>query len=132
MIPNIPELTTTLKEVTKPSRDYQVTSTKDRIQGYVDGIEAVKQAIYFILNTERYEFPVYSWQYGVELIDLIGKPPQVIVPEIKRRIRDALTADDRILSVDDFEFEFNKKKVHVSCVATTIYGDLLVEREVDI
>ena len=132
MIPNIPELTTTLKEVTKPSRDYQVTSTKDRIQGYVDGIEAVKQAIYFILNTERYEFPVYSWQYGVELIALIGKPPQVIVPEIKRRIRDALTADDRILSVDDFQFEFNKKKVHVSCVATTIYGDLLVEREVDI
>lgn len=132
MIPNIPELTTTLKEVTKPSRDYQVISTKDRIQGYVEGIEAIKQAIYFILNTERYEFPVYSWQYGVELIDLIGKPPQVIVPEIKRRIRDALTADDRILSVDDFQFEFNKKKVHVSCVATTIYGDLLVEREVDI
>ena len=39
-----------------------------------DERDAVLQAVYLILNVERYAFPIYSRNYGSELSDLIGKP----------------------------------------------------------
>ena len=48
----------------QPSRTYRL---KDgRLQGCVDGREAVQQAIYCILNTERFDWLIYNWNYGVE------------------------------------------------------------------
>lgn len=40
--------------------------------GKVDGTEADRQAILKILNTERYENEIYSWNYGIETQDLRG------------------------------------------------------------
>ena len=37
----------------------------------MDETEAVRQAAIKILNTERYENEIYSWNYGIELKDLI-------------------------------------------------------------
>lgn len=39
----------------------------------MDGMEAVKQAVYKILQTERYKYVIYDWNYGVELEDLLEK-----------------------------------------------------------
>lgn len=132
MIPASSTLITTLEEVEIPSNTHKIIYSKDRVSGYTDELEAVKQAIYLILNTERYAFPIYSWDYGVEFSDLIGMNSSLAIPEIKRRITDALTQDDRIVSVDGFEFTINKKKVHCKFVVTTIYGNILNETEVDI
>lgn len=95
------------------------------LSGYVDGIEAVKQTIFLILNTERYECPIYSWDYGVELADLVGKPISYVSSEIQRRIIDALTYDDRIVGVSDFNFKITgKRQLFVSFCVRTIYGDV--------
>ena len=51
----------------------------------------------------------YSWNYGVELVELIGQPKEYALPEIKRCITEALLQDDRITAVDGFEFETGKK-----------------------
>ena len=58
----------------------------ERIIGQCDDVEAIKQAIYNILNTERYQYIIFSWDYGVELKDLFGKPIDYVMPEVERRI----------------------------------------------
>ena len=117
-------------EVEIPSKDYSLDRSKSKINGTVEDLEALKQTIYFILNTERYEHLIYSWNYGVELADLIGQPYSYVVPELERRITEALTQDERITGVSDFSFEKNKNKVHVAFVVLTIYGN--VESEVNV
>ena len=113
----------------EPSNTYQLHYDKNRIIGMTDEMEAMKQAIYKMLSTERYEFAIYS-DYGVELSDLIGKERSFVVPEIERRITDALLEDTRILSVGNFEFEFNKSKYLVTFEVGTIYGEIEIESEV--
>lgn len=136
MIPNIEILTTDIEEVEYPTETYNIEVRteleKDRINGYTDDLDAIRQAIYLILNTERYEFIIYSWDYGIELLDLIGKPMSYVMSELPRRIKEALTQDKRILDVVDFEFEKNKKKLHTTFKVVTEVGDISSELEVTI
>ncbi len=116
----------------QPSMTYKMNMDTGRIQGCADGLEAVKQAIYKILMTERYQYIMYSWNYGIELLDLFGEPVTYVCPELKRRISEALLWDNRIRSVDNFEFDFPQKGVvHVTFIAHTIFGDVSGEREVN-
>ena len=117
---------------TEPSETYQLDYEKNRIRGMVDGIDAVKQAIYKILNTERGQHIIYDDDYGAELTELIGKEKSYAVPEIERRITDALMRDDRILSVTNYRFEIEKRKYHVTFDVGTIFGELEIESEVTV
>lgn len=130
MIPQVDNDLLTLEVETQPSLTYALDIEHNRIRGKVDTIESLRQAIYLILNTERYEYLIYSWNYGVELRELIGKPKEYALPEIKRCITEALLQDDRITAVDGFEFETGKKTVRVTFTAHTIFGD--IESEVEI
>lgn len=131
MIPVVSELfTQSITEKEMPSKDYALNIDLGRVNGTVEGLEAVKQAIYFILNTERYEYLIYSWEYGVEFTDLIGRSHTFVIPEIERRITEALTQDDRISGVSDFEFEKTKTGLHVTFKVATKFGD--VESEVNV
>lgn len=111
-----------------PSRD----EDESEIKGKTDGIEAVQQAVYKILNTERYTYPIYSWDYGIELNDLFGQPIPWVYPELELRITDALTWDDRITSVTDFQFDNVKNDVHAKFTVNTIYGSFEEELTVGI
>ena len=114
------------------SRVSNVVTNDDRINGYVDGIDALIQAIYLILSTERYQFVIYSWDYGIELFDLIGQPMPYVMAELPRRIKDALTQDDRIEDVTDFEFEVMGKKLHTTFVVVSNLGNITTDLEVTI
>ena len=116
----------------QPSFTYKMQTDTKLVRGYIDGLEAVKQAIYKIIMTERYQYIMYSWNYGIELLDLFGEPVTYVCPELKRRISEALLQDDRIEEVDGFTFEFPQKGVvHVSFRVHTVFGDIQAEREVD-
>lgn len=116
--------------VEQPSYTHKIDLEKNGIFNYIDGIEAMKQAIYKIIFTERYQYPIYSWNYGIELEDLFGKPKSLVYSELKRRITEALLQDDRIKAVDDFVFGSKKGDVSVTFTASTIYGDIDFERTV--
>jgi hypothetical protein len=107
-------------------------SGMDRISGYIDDIDAVIQTIYLILSIERYEFIIYSWDYGVELVDLFGKPMPYVISELPRRIKEALIQDDRILDVVDFEFERNGKRLHTTFNVISTVGNISTALEVGI
>ncbi|MCM1299575.1 MAG: DUF2634 domain-containing protein [Firmicutes bacterium] len=117
----------------QPAYTYKMNASKERIQGYTDELEAVKQAVYKILLTERYGYVMYSGNYGTELKDLFGQPISYVCPELERRITEALTWDDRIDSVTDFEFDLREKgTVAASFKVNSIFGSFDAEREVKI
>lgn len=118
-----------IDESTEPSNTFFIDFEKGRISGFVDEREAVKQAIMLILNTERYKFLIYSWNYGVELEELIGTHPDIVEDEVERLISEALLQDDRITAVYDFEFSRNKDTLLVSFKVDSIYGDIGIETE---
>lgn len=99
--------------------------------GFIDDLKAMEQAVFCMLNTERSEHLIYSWDYGSELQDIIGMDTDIVLSEIERRVTEALMEDSRILSVDDFDFETNKKEVVCTFSVSTIYGDLEMEQEVE-
>ena len=118
---------------TQPAHTYRMLLDQALVRGYTDQLEAMKQAVYKILFTERYGYLIYSGNYGIELRDLFGQPVSYVCPELERRITEALTWDDRIESVTDFQFEFPKKGVvHVSFTVHTVFGDIKAERGVNV
>ncbi|MFC4355300.1 DUF2634 domain-containing protein [Chryseomicrobium palamuruense] len=117
----------------QPSLTYRMQIAQSFIIGTVDELEAVAQAIYKILNTERYQYVIYSWDYGIETLDLYGEPVTYVCPELVRRIKEALTQDSRILDVSAFSFDTSQKsKIHTTFLVNTIYGDVEAERVVTI
>lgn len=141
MIPNVNILMEEITDVTYPNRTYKIVIDKDeidnhdrqdRIIGHTDDLDAIKQSIYLILSTERYAFIIYSWDFGVELVDLIGQPMPYVMSELPRRITEALTQDDRIEDVVDFEFERNGKKLHTTFTVVTTAGNIPTELEVEV
>jgi phage baseplate assembly protein W len=135
VIPTIDLLTQEIEEVKFEGRTYKVevlNEGEDRINGFVDELESIKQAIYLILSTERYKYIIYSWDYGVELVDLIGKPIPYCMAEIPRRVKEALLVDNRIENVTDFQFEHKGKTLHTTFTVVTNVGKVETRLEVDI
>lgn len=105
-----------------------------RVKGNThDNLKAMEQVVFKILNTERYHHSnVYSDNYGVEFASLFGMPITYCIADIPRRIKEALTWDERITDVTNFDFSSNKGKVHVDFKVHTIFGDLNSSTEVNI
>lgn len=113
-----------------PSKTFRIE--ENRIVGYTDGLEAVRQAVEIALRVERFEWLIYSWNYGVELKKLFGKPMGLVKSKLKKQIKDALMRDDRITGVDAFSFETSGRKLHVTFTVHTVFGDLKGEKELDV
>ena len=133
MIPSTNDILSTDLEVEMmSSKNYKMNIEKNIINDYCDELESMKQVIYKILNTERYQYIIYSWNYGIELLDLYGEPVDYVCAELERRITEALTQDERIESVDDFEFDVTTKRtVNVLFIVHTIYGSIDIEKAVN-
>lgn len=104
----------------------------ETIVGRTDRLKAIEQAIYLILSVERYDYLIHSWNFGVELRDLFGQPVSYCLPEIKRRITEALLQDDRITEVYNFTFDVKKGRVAVAFRVKTIFGEIEATKEVEI
>lgn len=126
------DLAADFEVVRQPSKTYKLYMEEGRIAKQTDGLEAMKQAVYKILNTERYRYVIYSWNYGIELQDLFGMPLPYVYPELKRRITEALTWDDRIEDVSGFSFSHNRGEVAARFTVHTAVGSFETERTVKV
>lgn len=104
----------------------------DKIQGFTDELDALQQAIYKVLSTEKYEHPIYSFNYGIELDNLIGKDPAYVKIELMRRIKECLLQDERITNVNSFQFIINGDEMLCTFDVTSIYGTTSITKEVNI
>lgn len=117
----------------QPSRTFRLREETGRAAGLVDGLDAVRQAVRVALSVERYHWLIHSWQFGVELSDLFGKPLAYALPEIERRVREALLQDDRVSAVRDFTFTQGRGgRVTAVFTVETVFGDLRESTEVTI
>ena len=133
MIPQVENdgLTLDFEEVIEPSKNYKLLHDKNRCVGFIDDLEAMKQAIFLMLSVERYDHIIYTWNAGFESKDLFGKPTAYVASEVPRRIQECLLQDDRINKVDSFVVTTKKNNVHVAYTAHTIFGELTLKKEVE-
>ena len=91
----------------------------------VEGNEAIKVWVYKALLVPRYNYSIYSWNYGSELMDLIGKAytPQLTKSEAKRYIEEALKINPYILDVNVIDTDFKDSVLSANVKITTIYGE---------
>lgn len=125
-----PTTTTTVSQIITqdqlPSKTYAIDWDANSISGYVEGQDAVIQAMEKILRTDRFAYLIYSWQYGMEWNrdDL----EQSHVTALQTALSQALCQDARILSISDVAVEKSGRNgVHLTFTATTIYGSTTQE-----
>ncbi|GAA0240163.1 DUF2634 domain-containing protein [Metaclostridioides mangenotii] len=94
----------------------------------IEGNEALKVWIYKCIKTNRYEYEVYSWDYGTEISDLIGQryTKGLTESEANRYIKEALEVSPYITNVDTVNSNFEKDVLSASVKVTTIYGEVEV------
>lgn len=119
-----------LQEQTFEDKTYKLSGGK--IEGAVDRLDALKQCIYKVLSTEKYESPIYSFNYGIAWKELIGEERPYIRAEMKRMIQEALLQDDRIQEVDGFSFEFDGDTCRCSFSVQSVYGEIDIRKEVEV
>ena len=116
------------------SKTYKIDFSKNRINEKIDGLEALKQAIYCILNTIRYENIIFSHNYGSEVNSAIGLDYDLAKAEVKRYISEAILADDRFIEIQNYTTEkLTSDSMLISFDVLTEYGlTLNVEKEVGV
>ncbi len=129
MIPDASIDTTDLTpETIGTSKTYKISN--NTIQGYIDEQDALLQAIYKVLNTEKYEYPIYSFNYGIELENLIGQDKLYVQMELSRRIKECLLEDERITGVEKFSFVFSGDTILCTFDVESIYGTNTIRKVV--
>ena len=113
-------------------KTYKIDFKNNRISENIDGIESLERAINIILNVDRYSCLIYDWNFGSELLDLVGKNIEYVKTESKRLIKEALLQDDRIQDVSNFTFEQEKDNLLVSFLVSSIYGNIHKKVEVKV
>ena len=91
----------------------------------VEGNNAIKVWVYKALLTPRYNYSIYTWDYGSELLDLIGKAytPSLTKEEAKRLIKEALEINPYILEVEITDINFKDSLLSADIKIVTIYGE---------
>ena len=95
----------------------------------VEGNEAIKVWVYKAILTPRYNYSIYTWDYGSELLDLIGKAytPSLTKEEAKRLIKEALEINPYILEVEIADISFKDSLLSAVVKVKTIYeGEVIV------
>lgn len=112
-----------MEYVSRPTNTFIIDWSSCQIAGMDSGLTAMRQAVDIILQNERFEWQIYSSDFGSELEDLVGDEYDFIVSELPRRIEDALSIDERVLSVTNFSFS-NKGNGAMTCKfdVVTVFG----------
>lgn len=92
-------------DISYPSLTLGIDFERKKIIGLIDGLNAIRQAVFLILSTPRYEYAIYNFQYGCETESLLGLSAELAQSEIKRSVKEAVLTDDRIKSVQNFVFK---------------------------
>ncbi|WP_410769573.1 DUF2634 domain-containing protein [Fontibacillus sp. BL9] len=109
------------------SRTYGIDFTSGKATGVSDGLEAVKQAVYKILQTDRFAHLIYDTNYGSEISGLQGRSQGYVRAEIERRIREALLQDDRISAIENMQITIIGDAATANFTVVSIHGDFKQE-----
>lgn len=115
-----------------PSYTWKLDPNTDRIAGFVDELDAVQQAVFMTLKTERGKYEIYPDWFGIELQDLIGKPQSVVRAVLPSRIEDALIDDVRIQEIRDFDIKFVGTQCRARFTIDSVYGETQIDMDLEV
>lgn len=96
----------------------------NRIVGTADGHKAVAQAVEVMLLVERFRWQIYKPFFGMQWEGLLGNNPGYVAAELQRRIREAVTIDDRVTGISDFSYTISGDTMTAEVTVDTVYGPL--------
>ena len=114
----------------QPSLSWNINKETNRIEGTTDGLEAVRQAVEIILHVERFRWQIYKPYSGMEWDGLIGQDPGYVGAELQRRVIDALTVDDRVTGISDYDYTVDGSSLSAVFTVNTVYGSIAESVEV--
>ncbi len=121
------------EEETKTAKEYGIDFETGQLTGeIVEGAGAIKVWIWLALQTPRYRYYAYTWDYGHEFEDLVGQgyTEGYIETEAERMTEDCLLVNEDIQGISDFCAGMEGDTLSVSFTANTIYGDIEINRQV--
>lgn len=116
----------------KIPKEYEIDFKTGQLTGrIVEGVEAIKVWIWIVLQTPRYRYYIYSWDYGNEFEELIGRgySEEYINAEVQRMTEDCLLVNEHIESITDFSVGMENDQLTISFTANTIYGTIQFDNE---
>lgn len=111
----------------KTPKEYGIDFSTGQLTGkIVTGAEAIKVWIWLALQTPRYRYHIYTWDYGHEFEDLIGQgyTDEYIEAEAQRMTEDCLLINEHIESIKDFAISNENGTVAFCFTANTLYGEI--------
>ena len=110
-------------------KEYEFEFNNNRLTGkLLEGKAAIKMWIHKALLTKRYIYPIYSWDYGQDLEELIGQGYEhdFIKSEVERRIQDCLMVNEKITKCHSFEVDLINEQLQISFTAETKFGKVVI------
>ena len=94
----------------------------------VEGLEAVKVWLWLALQTDRYVFEQYSWNYGNDISTIIGSSPDpdYLALVAQKSITELVEQNPYIFGLHDFDIEIDGDKMNYSFVCETDFGEVEV------
>jgi len=120
----IPQNTYQTTGVKTETRDFRLLD--ENMGGLCDGKEALMGWIACVLSTERYTYPIFSHEYGVEY----DHRRVMSDAQIQNAIVLALEHDDRILGVRDFIITRKGESVSAAFTVESVYGEFETETDI--
>lgn len=114
----------------KTNAEYEIDPNTGRLTGeIISDLDALVQWVKLVLNTPRYMYQQFSWDYGHELDTLIGSEydKELIESEVNRMLTDAFSPNEEIEGIRDLVCDFEGDKLIASFILVTIYGEAEVD-----
>ncbi len=110
-------------------KEYEYDINTNQLTGKIlDGKAALKIWIYKALLTKRYIYPIYSWDYGQDLEELIGQGYEndYIKSEVERRVQECLMINEHIKGCHSFEVNLINDILQISFTVDTAFGEVAI------
>ena len=107
--------------------EYEIDFETGQLTGRkVKGKEALKVWIWLCLQTQRFKWPIYTWDYGIDIEQYVGQAvtEEFVELDLEGEIREALTINPHISDVVDFKASIQGSKITVRFTAVTDQGEV--------
>lgn len=113
----------------KSDRTFFIDYKNNVINGMCDGKDSLKQSIMLRLSTIKYDNDIFFTKYGSEINLLMGKSTDEIIVLAPEIITECLLADDRIISVENFDFYIESGFIYISFLVASVYENIKVKHK---
>lgn len=108
----------------QPTNTFYIDPVSRRVRGMDGGLPAMRQAVEIALSVERFRWGIYSANFGADLSGIIGRESGYAASVLLQRVEDALSADGRVLGVENYRYTVSGGILTASMTVRTVFGDI--------